>query len=101
LHYSGSQVPGRGVEELPARIVSGPSSHRLAGVLSKKEQRRNQMKQSMSDQIKGKLHEVKGEVKEKVGRVTKNPNLEAEGRDEKLAGKIQKKVGEIEKVLGE
>lgn len=57
------------------------------------------MKQSTTDELKGKLHEVKGGVKEKVGQVTNDPNLEAEGESEKLAGKIQKKIGQVEKVL--
>jgi len=57
------------------------------------------MKQSTSDQIKGKVHEVKGDLKEKVGQVTGNPNLEAEGQDENLAGTIQKKVGQIKQVF--
>ena len=58
------------------------------------------MKQSTTDQIKGKSHEVKGAVKEKIGKATNSPNLEAEGQDENVAGKIQKKTGQIEKVIG-
>jgi len=58
------------------------------------------MKQSTTDQIKGKAHEVKGAVKEKIGKATNSPNLEAEGQDENVAGKIQKKTGQIEKVIG-
>jgi len=64
-----------------------------------KEKRRNQMKPSTKDQIKGKFHELKGDVKEKAGQVTNNPNLETKGQSEKLAGKVQKKVGQIEQVL--
>jgi uncharacterized protein YjbJ (UPF0337 family) len=66
---------------------------------SEKEKRRNQMKPSTKDQIKGKLHELKGSVKEKAGQVTNNPNLAAEGQNEKLTGKVQKKVGQIEEVF--
>jgi uncharacterized protein YjbJ (UPF0337 family) len=61
--------------------------------------RRNQMKPSTKDQIKGELHELKGNVKETAGQVTDNANLETKGQNEKLAGKVQKKVGQIEKVL--
>lgn len=57
------------------------------------------MKQSTTDQVKGKMHEVKGGVKEKVGQMVNDPNLEAEGKGEKTAGKFQKKVGQVEKVL--
>ena len=57
------------------------------------------MKNSTTDQIKGKAHEMKGAVKEKAGQLTNNPALEAEGQDEKNAGKVQKKVGQIEKVF--
>jgi uncharacterized protein YjbJ (UPF0337 family) len=64
-----------------------------------KQKRREQMKPSTKDQIKGNLHEMKGKVKEKAGQVTNNPNLAAEGQAEKLAGKVQKKVGQIEKVF--
>jgi uncharacterized protein YjbJ (UPF0337 family) len=58
------------------------------------------MKESTTDQIKGKAHEVKGAVKEKIGKATNDPSLEAEGQDENVAGKIQKKVGQVEKVVG-
>jgi uncharacterized protein YjbJ (UPF0337 family) len=57
------------------------------------------MKQSIKDQLKGKVHEVKGAIKEKAGRATNNPQLEGEGQDEKVAGKIQKKVGQVERVF--
>ena len=50
------------------------------------------MKESTTDQIKGKVHEVKGAVKEKIGKVTNDPDLEAEGQDENVGGKIQKKL---------
>lgn len=58
------------------------------------------MKESTTDQIKGKVHEVKGAVKEKIGKVTNDPDLEAEGQDENLGGKIQKEVGYVEKAGG-
>jgi uncharacterized protein YjbJ (UPF0337 family) len=61
--------------------------------------RRNPMKKSMKDEIKGKFHEVKGKVKEKAGKVTNNPDLKAEGHAEKLRGKVQKKFGQMEHVL--
>ncbi|MGB8656033.1 MAG: CsbD family protein [Candidatus Acidiferrales bacterium] len=57
------------------------------------------MKNSTSDQIKGKAHEVKGKIKEKVGRATDNPSLEDQGQGEKIGGKVQRKIGQIEKVL--
>lgn len=57
------------------------------------------MKDSLKDQVAGKVHEVKGAVKEKVGQATNNPQLADEGTDEKVGGKIQKKVGQIEKVF--
>jgi len=66
---------------------------------SRKRKRRNQMKPSPKDQIKGEVHEVKGNVKETAGQVTNDANLETQGQNEKLAGKVQKKVGQIEKVL--
>ena len=58
------------------------------------------MKESTSDQIKGKQHELTGKLKEKLGKATDDPTLEAEGKDEHLSGKVQKKVGEIKKVFG-
>jgi uncharacterized protein YjbJ (UPF0337 family) len=61
--------------------------------------RRNQVKQSTKDEIKGSLHEAKGTVKEKAGRVINNPNLTAEGQTEKLGGKVQQKVGQVEEVF--
>jgi uncharacterized protein YjbJ (UPF0337 family) len=64
-----------------------------------KAMRRNQVKQSTKDKIRGSLHEAEGTVKEKVGRVVNNPNLTAEGQNEKLAGKVQRKVGQVEKVF--
>jgi uncharacterized protein YjbJ (UPF0337 family) len=72
----------------------------LAGIcINVKAMRRNQVKQSTKDEIKGSLHEAKGTVKEKAGRVINNPNLAAEGQNEKLVGKVQKKVGQVEKVF--
>src|ERR1035441_1901855 len=61
--------------------------------------RRNSMKKSMKDEIKGKFHEVKGKVKEKAGKVTNNPDLKTEGHAEKLRGKVQKKLGQMEHAL--
>ena len=58
------------------------------------------MKESTSDQIKGKQHELTGKLKEKLGKATNDPDLEAEGQTENLSGKVQKKVGEIKKVFG-
>jgi uncharacterized protein YjbJ (UPF0337 family) len=57
------------------------------------------MKESIKDQVEGKLHEAKGKVKEKAGQLTNNPDLEAEGTAEKVGGKVQNKVGQIEKVF--
>jgi uncharacterized protein YjbJ (UPF0337 family) len=72
---------------------------RLLVESSRKRKRRDQMKPSTKDQIKGELHELKGNVKQTAGQVTDNPNLETKGQNEKFAGKVQKKVGQIEKVL--
>jgi uncharacterized protein YjbJ (UPF0337 family) len=58
------------------------------------------MKESTTDQIKGKVHEVKGAVKEKIGKVTNDPDLKAEGQDENVGGKIQKNIGQVEKAGG-
>jgi uncharacterized protein YjbJ (UPF0337 family) len=72
----------------------------LAGIcINVKAIRRNHVKQSTKDEIKGSLHEAKGTVKEKTGRVINNPNLTAEGQNEKLVGKVQKKVGQVEEVF--
>ena len=57
------------------------------------------MKQSVKDEVEGKLHEAKGKIKEKAGQLTNNPNLEAEGTGEKIGGKVQNNVGHIAKVL--
>lgn len=59
------------------------------------------MKDSTTDQAKGKLHEVVGNVKAAVGHATNNPDLEDKGTAEKVGGKIQSKVGQVEKVLGD
>ena len=64
-----------------------------------KEKRRNEMKPSTNDKIKGNLHELKGAVEQKAAQVTNNPNMETKGQNEKLAGKVQKKVGQVEEVL--
>lgn len=58
------------------------------------------MKDSLKDQVAGKLHEAKGAVKEKAGELTNNPDLQDKGTAERVGGKVQKKVGEVEKVLG-
>jgi uncharacterized protein YjbJ (UPF0337 family) len=58
------------------------------------------MKESLKDQVEGKLHEAKGAVKEKAGKLTNNPDLQDKGTAEKVGGKVQKKVGQVEKVLG-
>jgi uncharacterized protein YjbJ (UPF0337 family) len=57
------------------------------------------MKESIKDEVAGKLHEAKGKIKEKAGQLTNNSNLEGEGTAEKVGGKVQNKVGQIEKVL--
>ena len=57
------------------------------------------MKQSTTDQIKGKIHELKGTAKEKVGQIANDPDLTAEGQGEHIAGKVQKKIGQLEKVF--
>jgi uncharacterized protein YjbJ (UPF0337 family) len=57
------------------------------------------MKESIKDEVEGKLHQAKGKIKEKAGQMTNNPNLEAEGTAEKVGGKIQDKVGQIKKVF--
>jgi uncharacterized protein YjbJ (UPF0337 family) len=57
------------------------------------------VKNSIKDQMEGKLHEVKGTLKQKAGQLINNPGLEQEGLVEKTAGKVQKKVGQIEQVF--
>jgi len=58
------------------------------------------MKDSTSDEAKGKFNKVKGKIKEAAGAVLGKPKLEAEGKDQKHAGQVQEKVGQVEKVLG-
>jgi len=65
-----------------------------------KSQRRNAMKSSTKDKMKGTYHEVKGKVREVAGEITDNPKLEAKGKVEKIAGKAQKKIGQFKKVFG-
>jgi hypothetical protein len=43
------------------------------------------MKESTTDELKGKAHEVKDAVKEMAGQVTNNPELEAEGHVERVS----------------
>jgi uncharacterized protein YjbJ (UPF0337 family) len=57
------------------------------------------MKDSIKDEVAGKVHELKGALKEKAGHATGNPEVEAEGQQEKIAGKVQKKIGQIERVI--
>jgi uncharacterized protein YjbJ (UPF0337 family) len=96
LDRSGTTVR-RGTLPLPGTRFLTES---LAGIcVNVKAMRRNQVKQSTKDQIKGSLHEAKGTVKEQAGQVINNPNLTAEGRDENLVGKVQKKVGRVEEVF--
>jgi uncharacterized protein YjbJ (UPF0337 family) len=57
------------------------------------------MKESIKDEVEGKLHQAKGTIKEKAGQMTNNPKLESEGTAEKVGGKIQNKVGQIKKVF--
>lgn len=57
------------------------------------------MKQSTTDQVKGKFHELKGKVKEELGHAVGNPDVESEGQAENIAGKVQKKIGKIENVF--
>lgn len=70
-----------------------------AGIGSHKE-RRNTMKSSTKDKVKGTYHEAKGKVKEMAGEITDNPKLEAKGKAEKIAGKAQEKIGQVKKVFG-
>jgi uncharacterized protein YjbJ (UPF0337 family) len=53
------------------------------------------MKQSTTNQIKGRGRELKGAVKEKLGRATNNREMESRGTMEKTGGKIQKKAGDV------
>jgi uncharacterized protein YjbJ (UPF0337 family) len=57
------------------------------------------VKNSIKDQMEGKLHEVKGTLKQKAGQLINSPDLEQEGLVEKTAGNVQKKVGQIEQVF--
>jgi uncharacterized protein YjbJ (UPF0337 family) len=65
-----------------------------------KSKRRNNMKSSTKDKVKGTFHEAKGKVREMAGKITDNPKLEAKGKVEKIAGKAQGKIGQVKKVLG-
>jgi len=62
--------------------------------------RRNAMKSSTKDQLKGTFHEAKGKVREIAGNITDDSNLEAKGKAENIAGKVQEKIGQVKKVLG-
>jgi uncharacterized protein YjbJ (UPF0337 family) len=57
------------------------------------------MKNSTSNQTKGKLREMKGRVKEGFGEITNNPDVEGRGKGERIAGKLQKKAGDVQQVL--
>jgi len=57
------------------------------------------MKNSTSNQTKGKLREMKGRVKEGFGEITNNPDVEGRGKGERIAGKVQKKAGDVQQVL--
>jgi uncharacterized protein YjbJ (UPF0337 family) len=59
------------------------------------------MKNSSSNQTKGKMREMKGRVKEGFGEMTNNPDLEQRGKGEKIAGKVQRKVGDAQDILGD
>ncbi len=58
------------------------------------------MKNSTTDQVKGKFNKVTGKIKEGAGSLLGNPELEAEGKDQKHTGQVQEKVGQVKKVLG-
>jgi uncharacterized protein YjbJ (UPF0337 family) len=57
------------------------------------------MKNSTTNQAKGKMREIKGRVKEGFGEMTNNPDLEGRGKGEKIAGKVQGKAGEVQQVF--
>ncbi len=58
------------------------------------------MKNSTTDQVKGKFNKVTGKIKEGAGSLLGIAELEAEGKDQKHAGQVQEKVGQVKKVLG-
>jgi uncharacterized protein YjbJ (UPF0337 family) len=82
------QEPGSGV------AVNGINAPAL-----KSKSRRNTMKSSTKDQVKGKYHEIKGKIKEETGDLIDDPKMEAEGASEKIAGKAQKKLGDVKDVF--
>jgi len=57
------------------------------------------MKNSSTNQAKGKMREIKGRVKEGFGVATNNPDTESRGKGERIAGKVQRKVGEAQQLL--
>jgi uncharacterized protein YjbJ (UPF0337 family) len=57
------------------------------------------MKNSTTNQAKGKMREIKGRVKEGFGEMTDNHDLEGRGKGEKVAGKVQRKAGEVQQVF--
>ena len=59
------------------------------------------MKNSSTNQAKGKMREMKGRVKEGFGEATNNHDLEARGKGEKIAGKVQRKVGDAQDIAGD
>jgi uncharacterized protein YjbJ (UPF0337 family) len=58
------------------------------------------MKNSTTDQVKGKFNKVTGKIKEGAGSLLGNPELEAEGKDQNRTGHVQEKVGQVKKVIG-
>ena len=57
------------------------------------------MKNSTTNQVKGKMREIKGRVKEGFGEMTNNPDVEGRGRGGKVAGKVQRKAGDVQQVF--
>ena len=80
-------------------MITELAAARVPAVKSQSE-RRNTMKSSTKDEVKGTFHEAKGKVKEMAGKLTDSPKLEAKGKTEKIAGKVQEKVGQVKKVMG-
>ena len=53
------------------------------------------MKQSIKDQVAGKLHEAKGAVKGAFGKMTGKKKMQAEGKMDKAKGQMHEKAGDV------
>jgi uncharacterized protein YjbJ (UPF0337 family) len=63
--------------------------------------RKNIMKSSTKNRMKGSLRETTGKIKKTVGKVARSRRLAAEGRVEEGLGRAQRRIGQVEKDLEE